>query len=107
MIVESDKTSIGRQSGFIVLEGVNGAGKGTVKAAMMELLRSAGVPAIETFEPGDNQLGRQLRPILLGGESEWRSPAAELFLMAADRAAHVQQIIRPAIDAGKVVICDR
>lgn len=93
--------------GFLVVEGVNGAGKTTVKSHIIATLKERGIDFIETFEPGDTPLGKSIRSLLLGKDRDIESSLAELFLFAADRAEHVARVIRPALQAGKIVICDR
>ncbi len=94
---------------FITFEGIEGSGKGTVIAGVREWLRSlpqGGPPLFCTREPGGSDLGRELRALLLDARRSI-APEAELFLYLADRAQHVRGHIRPALDAGTVVISDR
>lgn len=91
---------------FITVEGIEGAGKSTNLGFVANELRRAGHVVIETREPGGTGLGERIREILLG--SDFRvTPLAELLLMFAARAAHVDEVIRPALDSGKWVVCDR
>jgi len=92
---------------FISLEGTEGAGKTTQLPAMTSFLKEKGYRTVVTREPGGCELGRNIRAILLDPENSALLPLAELFLYLADRAQHVQQTIRPALDKGKIVICDR
>lgn len=92
---------------FITFEGTEGTGKSTQAALLAEDLRREGRRVVVTREPGGTRLGEELRRILLGGSFEELAPTAELFIYMADRAQHVAQIILPALDDGKVVICDR
>lgn len=94
-------------SGFLVLEGVNGAGKGTQQAKISEYLSSRGVAVHLTREPGATALGLKLREILLSQNSEKLDPWSELFLFLADRAEHVSKVILPKLRSGTLVICDR
>ncbi len=92
---------------FITLEGPEGAGKTTQIAALAEWLRGFGLDVVVTREPGAGELGRQIRALLLEQREAAISPMAEALLMAADRAQHVEELVRPALLAGKVVLCDR
>lgn len=92
---------------FIVLDGVNGAGKTTLQRRILEFLSSKGVDALSTREPGGSALGKHIRPILLERAAGEIAEVAELFLFSADRAEHVRSVIRPAVNANRVVICDR
>ena len=90
---------------FIAVEGIEGSGKSTLLAGLNERLRSVGCEPVLTREPGGG-LGSPIRSLLLesGQNLDYR---AELFLFLADRAQHVQKVIRPALEAGQVVLCDR
>ena len=98
---------------FIVLEGIDGCGKTTQLQALHEWLPFSGLMPpgarlIVTREPGGTALGQALRELLLHPPALVRpEPIAELLLYAADRAQHVAEVIRPALDAGHWVICDR
>jgi len=91
---------------FITFEGVDGCGKTTQRKLTAAWLREQGRAVVETFEPGASVLGAEIRQLLLNGECI-PVPEAELMLFLADRAQHVREIIRPAIEAGAVVLCDR
>ncbi|MFN6962768.1 MAG: dTMP kinase [Pyrinomonadaceae bacterium] len=91
---------------FITFEGIDGSGKSTQMRLLVACLRVLGLEVVPTFEPGDTPLGRRLRQAFLEVEEEV-VPMAELLLFAADRAQHVEHLIRPAIEAGKIVISDR
>ncbi|MCB0332676.1 MAG: dTMP kinase [Bdellovibrionales bacterium] len=93
-------------SGFIVLEGVNGAGKSSLQKKLAEQVRNFGKIPLETRQPGGSPLGAKIRKLLLE-ESEERSHLAELMLFAADRAEHVTKVINPALAAKEIVLCDR
>jgi dTMP kinase len=92
---------------FVVLEGGDGAGKSTQLARLATWLTEAGHEVVVTYEPGDTVLGATLRKLLLDHASGDVSPRAEAMLYAADKAQHVYELVRPALDAGKVVVCDR
>lgn len=90
---------------FITFEGPEGAGKSTVLALIAERLRSTGIDVVTTREPGDGPLGPAIRQLILHGEA--LDPRTELFLFLADRAQHTENLIRPTLAQGKVVLCDR
>ena len=91
---------------FITFEGGDGCGKTTQIKLLDEYLRSKGYKTLLTREPGSKGLGVKLREILLNYDGEV-SPNAESFLFLADRAQHVDCIIKPALEEGVVVLCDR
>jgi dTMP kinase len=91
---------------FVVLEGGEGTGKSTQAKRLVRRLEERGRPTVLTHEPGDTRVGEEIRALLL--HADWELDArAELLLMLADRAAHVTELIRPALAAGKVVVSDR
>ena len=92
---------------FITLEGVEGSGKTSQLDAAARFVRTQGRECIVTREPGGTSLGRRIRRLLLDPSSGDIDPTAELLLYVADRVQHVQQVIRPALAAGRVVLCDR
>lgn len=91
---------------FITFEGGDGCGKTTQIKLLDEYLRNKGYKTLLTREPGSKGLGVKLREILLNYDGEV-SPTCESFLFLADRAQHVDCIIKPAIDEGVIVLCDR
>lgn len=91
---------------FITFEGIDGSGKSTQLRMLAGYLRSLGVDLVTTREPGGTPLGRRLREAFLETE-ETVAPMAELLAFAADRAQHVEFLIRPSIGAGRLVISDR
>ncbi|HEY8766097.1 MAG TPA: dTMP kinase [Dehalococcoidia bacterium] len=91
---------------FITLEGGEGSGKSTVAAELARRLEAEGHTVTLTEEPGGTELGRHFWTYLRGA-GEPLSPLAELMLFEAARADHVDRVIRPALDAGRVVVCDR
>ena len=95
-----------RRGLFITLEGPEGSGKSTQLRMLSGDLRQRGIDLITTFEPGGTPLGRRLREAFLETE-ETVAPMAELLLFAADRAQHVEFLIKPALAEGRVVISDR
>ncbi|MBX9671693.1 MAG: dTMP kinase [Candidatus Obscuribacterales bacterium] len=90
---------------FITLEGPEGAGKTTQVKLLAKQLQRFDVPFIVTRDPGGTPLGKQIRRILLTPGSV--APMAELLLYQADRAQHVEELIKPALQEGKLVLCDR
>lgn len=92
---------------FITFEGIEGSGKTTQIRKAAQYLGRHHIPYITTLEPGGTALGVELRTILLGRTSLHIGERAELFLFAADRMQHVEEVILPAMEAGKVVLCDR
>lgn len=97
---------------FITLEGIDGTGKSTQASLLVQWLTDQGRSVLHTREPGGTPLGGELRALLLGlrGRREDGSapvPVAEMLLMAADRAQHVEQVVRPALGAGRIVVCER
>jgi dTMP kinase len=94
------------QGKFITFEGIDGSGKSTQLRMLAGDLRSRGIDLITTQEPGGTPLGRRLREAFLETE-ETVAPMAELLLFAADRAQHVEFLIKPALAEGRIVISDR
>jgi dTMP kinase len=92
---------------FITFEGGEGCGKSTHSKLLLKKLQQQNVPAILTHEPGGTALGNELRNLLKKRKGATISPQAELFLLAASRAQLVAEVIRPALEEGKVVVCDR
>ena len=94
-------------SKFITLEGIEGVGKTSNRDYIRELLEQTGKQCIVTREPGGTPLGEALRELLLQHSDEKMSDDAELLLMFAARAEHINKVIQPALDDGKYVLCDR
>jgi dTMP kinase len=97
----------GTRGPFITFEGIEGTGKSTQIDRLAKRLTSAGVEVVCTREPGGTSLGRRLRAALLDPDGKAMDPLAEMLLYAADRAQHIREIIRPAMDRGAVVLSDR
>ena len=97
-----------RQRGkFITFEGLDGVGKSTQIKNLARWLRARGIDPIITPEPGGTALGQKLRSVLLSSRTAGLSPLAELALMFADRAQHIDELIIPALHRGQWVLCDR
>jgi len=92
---------------FITFEGLDGCGKSTQLQKLAELLRRDGFDVVATREPGGTPLGEKVRALLLDSATRRLSPYAELALMFAARAQHLEEVIRPALHKGKIVLCDR
>ncbi len=92
---------------FITLEGVEGSGKSTQARHLADYLRGRGFDVLCTREPGGAPIAEKIRDLLLDPAHRELSPRAELLLYEAARAQHVDEVIRPALETGRVVICDR
>lgn len=92
---------------FVTFEGIEGVGKSTQLQAAAQWLRSRGVEPLLTREPGGTALGEALRDILLAPETGAICAHAELLLIFAARAEHLDKVVRPALAAGRLVLCDR
>ena len=90
---------------FIAFEGGDGAGKSSQVALLADAFEHVGREVVRTRQPGGTELGAQIRELLLHGDHV--SPRAEALLFAADKAHHADLLIRPALTAGQVVVCDR
>ena len=98
--------SVSRHGRFITVEGIEGVGKSTNLGFVSDEVRRAGHTVVETREPGGTLLGEHVRELLLSPETRI-APLTELLLMFAARAAHLDEVIRPALGSGKWVVCDR
>lgn len=92
---------------FITFEGMDGCGKTTQLRILANTLRESGQPVVETVEPGGTEIGQQIRRILLDPANSAIHPRTELLLYFGSRAQNVEQVIRPALAAGRTVLCDR
>jgi dTMP kinase len=96
-----------KQGHFITFEGIEGAGKSTQIKLLIARLQNHGIPVFETREPGATPFGNVMRSIVLNPENQFASPLTELFLFSADRAEHVEAVVRPNLAKGNWVVCDR
>jgi len=96
-----------RRGLFLTVEGVEGAGKTTCLASVRALLESRGERVVMTREPGGTALGEAIRGLLLGHDYAGMSTEAETLLVFAARAEHLAKVVRPALEQGSVVVCDR
>jgi dTMP kinase len=100
-------TSITERGFFISLEGPEGGGKSTQSALLVERLRRDGHDALQCAEPGGGPIPQAIRAVLLNPSHAEMTARAELLLFLAARAQHVEETIRPALAASRVVVCDR
>ena len=92
---------------FITFEGCEGSGKSTQLRLLSEYLASAGVDFLMTREPGGSVISEEIRKIILNGKNTEMCDECEALLYAAARVQHLNEIIKPALKQGKLVICDR
>lgn len=92
---------------FVTFEGIEGAGKTTQVSLFVKFLKDKGFDFLITREPGGSSIGDQIRAILLNPENREMDSVTEVFLYTASRAQHLAQLIRPALEEGKIVVCDR
>lgn len=92
---------------FVTFEGIDGSGKSTQAALLVEHLKSAGLDVLRTREPGGSPGAEEIRSLVLEGEPDRWSAETEILLFTAARRDHLEKTINPALAAGKVVICDR
>ena len=92
---------------FITLEGIEGSGKTTQICRLVEFFEDRQIECVATRQPGGTLIGENIRSILLDPANSALEPLAELLLYMADRAQHINELIRPALKKGKTVVCDR
>lgn len=92
---------------FITLEGIEGSGKTTQIWRLVDFFEDRGIECVATRQPGGTLIGENIRSILLDPANSALEPLAELLLYLADRAQHINELIRPALKNGKTVVCDR
>jgi len=92
---------------FITIEGLDGCGKSTQLERLAGVLRADGLDVVVTREPGGTPTGEKIRNVLLDSRTANLSPSTELAMMFASRAQHIHEIILPALNTGKWVLCDR
>ena len=102
-----DAPSVKNPGRFITLEGGEGAGKSTQIQVIKDYLQFRGNDVVVTREPGGTSEGQEIRNLLVSGDKDKWSPLSETLLILADRAAHLERVIRPALAEGKYVVCDR
>jgi len=105
--MKSSRRPRSRRGRFITLEGVEGVGKSTQLGFVCSVLRAHGLTVLETREPGGTPEADEIRATLLKVRGGAFEPIAELLMMFAARALHVEKVIRPALAAGTWVVCDR
>ncbi len=92
---------------FLTFEGLDGSGKTTQLLRLVTWLHAQGLEPVQTRQPGGTLTGDKIRALLLDSKSANLSPLTELAMMFADRAQSIQEVIAPALDSGKIVVCDR
>lgn len=92
---------------FLTFEGLDGSGKSTQLRKLAQWMEARGESCVITRQPGGTKTGDRIRALLLDSRTEGLSPMAELGLMFSDRAQSIAEIIQPALDEGKIVLCDR
>jgi dTMP kinase len=103
----AEKPAEHKRGYFVVFEGGDGSGKSTQMSALVRWLQARGADVVTTREPGGTGIGRRVRDVLLDPDLGDMNPRTEALLYAADRAQHVAEVIRPALEAGKIVVSDR
>lgn len=96
-----------RRGKFITFEGLDGCGKSTQLERLARVLQRDGIQVVVTREPGGTEIGERMRAILLDSATSGLTPLAEMALMFASRAQHIDEVILPALTSGKWVLCDR
>jgi len=100
-------STVARRGKFITIEGLDGCGKSTQLEKLATVLRDEGLDVVVTREPGGTPSGEKIRAVLLDSRTSGLSAWAELALMFAARTQHIDEVILPALNAGKFVLCDR
>jgi dTMP kinase len=100
-------TKPGQRGKFITFEGLDGCGKSTQLEKLAEVLRADGIEVLTTREPGGTEIGERIRAVLLDSRTAGLDPWAEMALMFASRAQQIAQVIVPALESGRWVLCDR
>lgn len=106
MIVDLNSVRINKPS-FIVFEGGNGVGKSTLLNSLANILRNNGANVVTTHEPGATKVGAKIRSLVKESTDIRIDPMTELFLFSADRAQHISEVIKPSLEQGSYVLCDR
>ena len=99
--------SLPRGGFFLSVEGIDGCGKTTQIQLLVDRLSALGMPTLLAQEPGGTAIGQLIRSVLLDSKNRGIQPMTELLLFFASRAQNLAEVIRPALDAGQVVVCDR
>ena len=105
--ISYDSAVAPRKGIFITIEGLDGCGKSTQLEKLAGVLRGDGLDVLTTREPGGTPLGDRIRGVLLDSATTGLSPWAEMALMFASRAQHLEEVILPALEKGRMVLCDR
>ncbi len=92
---------------FVTIEGCEGVGKSTLISGLKEYFAAKGTDAVFTREPGGTPAAEKIRNIILDAGNSEITPVTELLLYAASRAQHTEELIKPSVDSGKIVVCDR
>jgi len=92
---------------FLTFEGPDGCGKSTQIKLFAEYLKQQGKDVVVTREPGGTAISEKIRSVILDPENKEEFPVTEMLLFAASRAQHVSELIKPSVEAGKIVLCDR
>ena len=92
---------------FITFEGPDGSGKTTQLNKLIPVLESEGLDVVRTREPGGTDIGDQIRSVIMNMKNKSMHPRAEILLFCASRAQLVEELIRPSLAAGKIILCDR
>ena len=92
---------------FISFEGVEGCGKSTQINRLQSHFESQGQNVVSTLEPGGTDVGQVCRSLILGSDYDFQHPLSELLMFTVDRLEHINQVLQPALDEGKRVLCDR